>query len=91
MYRPGGLRVTIDELRKYKIAIAAIQETRWDKLTQAFTSNIYTSSLANHHELGTAFLVDSKFNHMADFSTTLSSTYMRQQMTQRRRPKGSIL
>jgi hypothetical protein len=40
LYRPGGLRITIDELRKYKIAIAAIQETRWNKLTpQAFTSN----------------------------------------------------
>jgi hypothetical protein len=34
---------------------------------QAFTSNgynIYTSSLANNHEFGTVFLVDSKFNHM---------------------------
>jgi hypothetical protein len=33
VYRPGGLRITIKELRKYKIAIAAIQETRWNKLT----------------------------------------------------------
>jgi hypothetical protein len=60
------LRLMI-ELR-YKIAIAAIQETRWNKSTpQAFTSNgynIYTSSLANNHEFGTDFLVDSKFNHM---------------------------
>jgi hypothetical protein len=67
-YRSGGLRITINELRKYKIAKAAIQETRWNKSTpQAFTSNsynIYTSSLANNHEFGTAFLVDSKFNHM---------------------------
>jgi hypothetical protein len=34
---------------------------------QAFTSNgynIYTSSLANNHRFGTAFLVDSKFTHM---------------------------
>jgi hypothetical protein len=39
LYRPGGLRITINELRKYKIAIAAIQETRWKKLTpQACTS-----------------------------------------------------
>jgi hypothetical protein len=30
LYRPGGLRITINELRKYKIAIAAIQETRWN-------------------------------------------------------------
>jgi hypothetical protein len=59
LYRPGGLRITINELRKYKIAIAATQEMRWDKLTpQAFTSNgynIYTSSLANNNEFGTAF------------------------------------
>jgi hypothetical protein len=63
LYRPEGLRIAINELRKYKIAISAIR-----KLTpQAFTSNcynIYTSSFANNHEFGTAFLVDSKFNHM---------------------------
>jgi hypothetical protein len=56
LYRPGGLRITINELRKYKIAIAANQETRWNKFTpQAFTSNgynIYTSSLANNHGFG---------------------------------------
>jgi exonuclease III len=59
VYRPGGLRITINELRKYKIAIVAIQETRWNKLTsQAFTINgynIYTSSLANNHEFRTFF------------------------------------
>jgi hypothetical protein len=53
------------KLRKFKIAIAAIQKTRWNKsIPQAFTSNgynIYTSSLANNHEIGTVFLVDSKF------------------------------
>jgi exonuclease III len=68
LYRRGGLRITINELRKYKIAIAAIQEKMWNKLTpQAFTSNgynIYTSSLANKHEFGITFLVDSKFNNM---------------------------
>jgi hypothetical protein len=55
----GHLECTItQELRKYKIAIAVIQETRWNKSTpQALTSNgynIYTSSLANSHEFGTA-------------------------------------
>jgi hypothetical protein len=54
---PGGLRIMINELRKYKIAIAAIQATRWNKFTpQAFTSNgynIFTSSLANNHETRT--------------------------------------
>jgi hypothetical protein len=62
LYRPKGLRITINELRKYKIAIAAIQETRWNESSNGY--NIYTSSLANYHEFGTAFLVDSKFNHM---------------------------
>jgi hypothetical protein len=42
LYRPGGLGITINELRKYKIAIAAIQEMRWDELIpQVFTSNGY--------------------------------------------------
>jgi hypothetical protein len=49
-------------------SLIAIQETKWNKLTpQVFTSNvnnIHTSSLANSHEFGTVFLVDSKFNHM---------------------------
>jgi exonuclease III len=76
LYRPGGLRITINELSKYKIAKAAIQEPRWNKLTpQAFTSNgykIYTSSLANNHEFGKAFLVDSKFNHMVKNFTPIN-------------------
>jgi hypothetical protein len=38
LYRPGGLRITINELRKYKIAIAAIQETRWNKSAMVITS-----------------------------------------------------
>jgi hypothetical protein len=76
LYRPRGLCITIYELRKNKIAIAAIQETRLDKLTpQTFTSNgnnIYTSSLANNHEFGTALLVESKFNHMVKNSTPIN-------------------
>mgnify|MGYP003454521883 FL=1 len=76
LYRTGGLRMTINELRKYKIAIAAIQETRWTKTTpQAFSSNgynIYTSSQTNRHEFGTAFFVDSKFNHLVTNFTPIS-------------------
>jgi exonuclease III len=70
LYRPGGLRITINELRKYKIAIAAIQETRWDKLSPQ--AHIYTSSLANNHEFETAFLVNSKFNHMVKNCTSIN-------------------
>jgi hypothetical protein len=106
----GGLRITINELRKYKIALAAIQETRWNKFTpQAYTSNgynIYSSSLANNHGLGTAFLVDSKFNYMVINFTSINerlcvirikgrifnySTYMHQQMTQKRRPRINFM
>jgi hypothetical protein len=42
---------------------------------QAFTSNgynIYTSNFANNHEFGTAFLKDSKFNHMVKNFTTIN-------------------
>jgi hypothetical protein len=34
--------------------------------------NIYTSSLANNHEFGTAFLVDSKFNQMVKIFTRIN-------------------
>jgi hypothetical protein len=64
LYRPCGLSITINELKKFKIAIAAIQETRWNKFTpQAFTSNgynIYTSSLANNHHRKKSALVSYK-------------------------------
>jgi hypothetical protein len=42
---------------------------------QAFTSNgynIYTSSLANTHEFGTTFQVDSKINHMVKNFTPIN-------------------
>jgi exonuclease III len=62
-----------------QIAITAIQETKWNKTTpQAFTSNgynIYTSNLANNHEFGTAFLVDSKFNQMVKNFTPINERH----------------
>ena len=68
LHKLGGLRMTINELRKYKIAIAAIQETRWNKDTpQAFARlgyNVYSSSHSTKHEFGTAFFVDSQLNHL---------------------------
>jgi hypothetical protein len=52
LYRPEGLCITINELRKYKIAIAAIQETRWNKWTpQAFTSNSYKEVIVRQANL----------------------------------------
>jgi hypothetical protein len=73
---PKSLRFSINELRKYKIAKAAIQETRWNKSTPlAFTSNgynIFTRSLVNNHECETVLLVDSKFNHMVKNFTPIN-------------------
>jgi hypothetical protein len=60
--------MTIDELRKNKIAIAAIQETRCTKSTpHTFANNvynIYTSHLTNKYGFGTVFFVDSKVKHL---------------------------
>jgi hypothetical protein len=68
VYRQEGIRITIYYLRKYKIAIADFQETRWNKLTsQAFTSNgyyIYTSSLANNHDVMTRRGANIDSDHM---------------------------
>jgi hypothetical protein len=56
LYRLTGLCITINELKKYKIVTP-----------QAFGNNgynIYTSSLSNKHEFGTAFQVNSKHNQL---------------------------
>jgi hypothetical protein len=45
------------------------------KSTQAFASNgynLYTSSLTNKHEFGTAFFVDSKVNHLVTNFTSIN-------------------
>ena len=67
LYRTGGVRILADELRKRNVSVAAIQETRWTKATQNFTSNgynIYCSSNRNDHVLGTAFVVAQRWNHL---------------------------
>ncbi len=67
LYRTGGVRILTDELKKRNVAVVAVQETRWTKATQNFTSNgynIYCSSNSNDHALGTAFLVASRWNHL---------------------------
>jgi hypothetical protein len=46
LYRLRDLRITINEPKKYKIEIAAIQVTEWSKSTpQAFSSNGYTYNI----------------------------------------------
>ena len=67
LYRLGATRILTDELKKLKISVVAVQETRWPKATQNFTSNgyqIYCSSNRDDHVLGTAFLVAQRWNHL---------------------------
>jgi hypothetical protein len=99
------LRITINELRKYKKRGGINRPHK--HLRAMFITSILSSSLANNHEFGKAFLVDS-INHMAinftpinerlcvirikgRFSTNPSSTYMHQQMTQKRRPRINFM
>lgn len=67
LYRPGAIRILTDELARYRVAIAAVQETRWTNQTQNFNSNgynIYCSSNSVNHVFGTAFLVAQRWNHL---------------------------
>jgi hypothetical protein len=48
-----GLRITINELKKHKIVIAAIQETMWNKSpSQAFSSEGYNNYLVHQPRQG---------------------------------------
>ena len=65
----GSLRVLTNELQKYGIHIAAVQETFWNQgMASTFHSNgfnIYSSCIKERKkEFGTAFIVDGKYNHL---------------------------
>jgi len=67
LYSPGRLRILTDELKKRKVDIVAVQETRYTKTTPNFTSHgyhMYCSSNRNEHVFGTAFLVAQRWNHL---------------------------
>ena len=67
LYRTGGARILTNELKKLKVAVAAVQETRYNKDTQLFNTNgynFYCSSNSTAHVLGTAFLVAQVWNKM---------------------------
>ena len=66
----GSLRVLTNELQKYGIGIAAVQETFYDQgMASTFkTSNgfyVYSSCIQERNkEFGTAFIVDGKYNQL---------------------------
>lgn len=63
LYRTGALRNLIQELNKYNISIAAIQEIRW-RGSEIFDSENYTvlySGSGNRNNFGTGFLIHKKF------------------------------
>ena len=56
----GGVRILTREIKKVGIAIAAVQENRFNKDTIYFSSKdyqFYYSSNSTHHVFGTAFVV----------------------------------
>jgi hypothetical protein len=73
LFRPGTLKNLIQQLRKYKIDIAAIQEIRW-KGDDDYT--ICYSGSSDKNIFGTGFLVHKKLrNSIMDF---MEPGYLRQ-------------
>jgi hypothetical protein len=69
--RPGALAKLKDELSKYGVVIAAVQEIRWHRY-EMFESGDFTvcySGNNDQRQFGTAFLIHKKYKHLIlDFS-----------------------
>lgn len=66
LYARGALQNTLTDLNKYKIHIAAVQETRWlDKgiHTMANHSFYFSGKSDGKHEFGTGFIVNKMIDH----------------------------
>ena len=66
---PGSLRILTNKLKELRVNICAIQETFWNRgMASTYRSNgfhIYSSCIQRKkEELGTAFVVDGKHNHL---------------------------
>ena len=72
MYRPGALRILINELSKYKIDIAAIQEMRWPNKGTMNHGNytvFYSGNDQNKKKSGTGFIVNARLRpHIIGFN-----------------------
>nr|XP_012224226.1 PREDICTED: craniofacial development protein 2-like [Linepithema humile] len=66
LLKPGAQRNLLDELKKYGIKIAAIQETRWpgQSIRDTRTHTILQSGkLQGNREFGVAFIIDRSIKH----------------------------
>jgi exonuclease III len=66
LFTRGALQCTLDDLKKYKIQIAAVQETRWiDSGIHAMRTHCFyfSGNSNNKHEFGTGFIVDKSIDH----------------------------
>lgn len=63
---PGAQASLLNELKKYNIAVTAIQETKWlgEGIRDTRTHTILYSGKENgHKEFGVAFIMDNKIKH----------------------------
>ena len=66
LYRPGALAKLKEELNKYKIGIAALQEIRWSG-SEIFDSGDFIMCYSGNKErrqFGTGFLINKKYKHL---------------------------
>ena len=67
LYRPGAQRELFEELKRYKIGVAAVQETRWlgNGVRDTKTHTVlYSGREKGKRELGVAFVVDRNLKHL---------------------------
>jgi exonuclease III len=66
LYRPGSLAKLQEELKRYGIAIAAVQEIRWSG-SEIFDSGdfiVCSSRNKERRHYGTGFLINKKYKHL---------------------------
>jgi hypothetical protein len=66
LYRPGALAKLKEELKRYGIAIAAVQEIRWSG-SEIFDSEDFVVCYSGNKErrqFGTGFLINKKYKHL---------------------------
>lgn len=74
MFKPGALKILIDEVTRYNIPIVALQEVGWPGNGSVKSGNytlLYSGSRSNRHEYGVGFLVsDSILPNIKSFTAT---------------------